>query len=391
MGWSQAQPQPFLVRSTMADWKYNNSPPEKTDRAMRQIIQEVELGGAAQQRKRKELEKLVYSSATVMHAAQTCDGCGEETSKRLKKCSRCESAYYCSAACQKADWKTGGHKLMCATLKTECERSGKAVVDQLNNESLDPLSRVHGLERLDRQGPYTVAVRCGLHDAVRKLFEQEARLVQARFEAGIYCSWVHMVVCMLFRGQRREIAAGAFKKLDSSRVAGFIQSHVKAWDAWLDSAIALSDMLIKIRTVSRTHDGFRAARDVWNTMHMVLTKPGPAQSIFFNEETKDNPAKLKARATTMAKKIKSAMDNIAGASEAQDPNSIVEANMNQAAAMLSCWCTKLNVGVDFEALLNLRGCRRSLYKAMAVPIAEATIRKGAKLSTLEYKIALGQS
>eukprot|EP00049_Salpingoeca_infusionum_P018571 m.357831 g.357831 ORF g.357831 m.357831 type:complete len:162 (-) comp17954_c0_seq1:138-623(-) len=43
-------------------------------------------------------------------AAYQCHMCGKQ-GQGMKKCSRCHQAYYCNAACQKADWKT--HKLEC--------------------------------------------------------------------------------------------------------------------------------------------------------------------------------------------------------------------------------------------------------------------------------------
>ena len=43
----------------------------------------------------------------------TCNGCRKHESGDVKllKCARCKTALYCSAACQKGDWKT--HKLQC--------------------------------------------------------------------------------------------------------------------------------------------------------------------------------------------------------------------------------------------------------------------------------------
>jgi hypothetical protein len=43
-----------------------------------------------------------------------CDACYlvEKEPRTFRKCSRCSRAYYCSEACQKADWKNG-HKLWC--------------------------------------------------------------------------------------------------------------------------------------------------------------------------------------------------------------------------------------------------------------------------------------
>jgi hypothetical protein len=44
---------------------------------------------------------------------ETCSGCGTPGSG-FKKCGRCKTACYCSAECQKKDWKAG-HKLQCST------------------------------------------------------------------------------------------------------------------------------------------------------------------------------------------------------------------------------------------------------------------------------------
>jgi hypothetical protein len=44
---------------------------------------------------------------------ETCSGCGTPGSG-FKKCGRCKTACYCSAECQKKDWKAG-HKLECST------------------------------------------------------------------------------------------------------------------------------------------------------------------------------------------------------------------------------------------------------------------------------------
>ncbi|EPQ57665.1 hypothetical protein GLOTRDRAFT_128021 [Gloeophyllum trabeum ATCC 11539] len=44
--------------------------------------------------------------------AQTCDACGGSGTPKLLVCGRCKAAKYCSAACQKADWKKR-HKQEC--------------------------------------------------------------------------------------------------------------------------------------------------------------------------------------------------------------------------------------------------------------------------------------
>lgn len=48
-------------------------------------------------------------------ARRTCAACGQLPAtggQRLKRCDRCLSRWYCSAACQRADWRAG-HKAVC--------------------------------------------------------------------------------------------------------------------------------------------------------------------------------------------------------------------------------------------------------------------------------------
>ncbi len=52
--------------------------------------------------------------------ATVCDCCGAEaaeSARRLQVCSTCHRRAYCSAACQRQDWKEGGHKLSCRPRK----------------------------------------------------------------------------------------------------------------------------------------------------------------------------------------------------------------------------------------------------------------------------------
>ncbi|KAF7368349.1 hypothetical protein MVEN_00156500 [Mycena venus] len=41
----------------------------------------------------------------------------------MSRRSACQTMYYCSAACQLVDWRAGGHKTKCASLRTSCEQS----------------------------------------------------------------------------------------------------------------------------------------------------------------------------------------------------------------------------------------------------------------------------
>jgi hypothetical protein len=68
--------------------------------------------------------RYVVGDASAHRAGQRCAKCfavgrGADSAPRdapkLKRCSRCGGAYYCSAACQRADWPA--HKSSCAAMK----------------------------------------------------------------------------------------------------------------------------------------------------------------------------------------------------------------------------------------------------------------------------------
>ena len=87
--------------------------------------------------------------------------------------------------------------------------------------------------------------------------------------------------------------------------------------------------------------------------------------------------------------MKALLNDLDAATEAADPDSILEANANQAAAILACWCRDLGVkGVDFEAALGLKGGRLAMYRGYALPLAEAMVVKGAMLTSDESTAAL---
>ncbi|XP_050365996.1 histone-lysine N-methyltransferase ASHR1-like [Argentina anserina] len=57
-----------------------------------------------------------------------CDGCFE-SSLHLKKCSRCRVVFYCSAACQKSEWKL--HRVECEALSKLPKEKRRAVTPSL--------------------------------------------------------------------------------------------------------------------------------------------------------------------------------------------------------------------------------------------------------------------
>nr|GAT58953.1 predicted protein [Mycena chlorophos] len=71
---------------------------------------------------RLELLEEIESGMRVMK--RSCDNvqCNKILEKRLlQRCSGCLATYYCSGACQRADWKQGEHRRRCSRLKSQRE------------------------------------------------------------------------------------------------------------------------------------------------------------------------------------------------------------------------------------------------------------------------------
>ena len=69
-------------------------------------------------------EELDVLRRKALEGAKYCytDGCqfmGQLQLKDFKYCPQCKTARYCSAACQKEDWTTGGHKEKCGTFSSK--------------------------------------------------------------------------------------------------------------------------------------------------------------------------------------------------------------------------------------------------------------------------------
>lgn len=54
----------------------------------------------------------IFKNATSFNVTGDCEFC-KKYSTDLSTCSRCKAVFYCSRACQKTHWKTGGHKQEC--------------------------------------------------------------------------------------------------------------------------------------------------------------------------------------------------------------------------------------------------------------------------------------
>ena len=111
------EPCDFLLPVTATFWELRER--IKAERRVPKSWQRL-LVGAARARSGESLSR--YCSAagrlevTLIVSRPACDCCGSEASRR---CSGCDDAYYCSAACQRLHWKTHRRDCRRSRLSTE--------------------------------------------------------------------------------------------------------------------------------------------------------------------------------------------------------------------------------------------------------------------------------
>ena len=308
--------------------------------------------------------------------------------------------------------------------------------------------RVTELGLLDNEAAYAVALRHGLHSSLTSALEDEAREIAAAWESGTCVSYLHCISTSLFRGQRDRTDGGfgavngtrlsAYLRAEpkgwgallaaAAAVAQMVATaklppssqlaaHRAGRDCWVFFTLALVH-----RPVARAllglddgggglavRDGGGGAREVPDdldtTLRLALKRgvlTGAQADVMTDELARGETSEAKlcaslarlvaAAATARAKDaakasaatIRRAMAALDAAGEARDPGSVVEANVFQASAMLAYWCRELRTGVDLEAELALDNVKRAMYRTMAKPLGEATIRKGGFLNQQEY-------
>ena len=81
-----------------------------------------------------------HGKSKKAHGSQagTCSNCGTTTAEAgsLKYCGRCRKAAYCSEACQKQHWKSGGHKQQCTAPTAENSRKTSSSPTKKGNMSM---------------------------------------------------------------------------------------------------------------------------------------------------------------------------------------------------------------------------------------------------------------
>ena len=317
----------------------------------------------------------------VPEPAVSCDHCGLPGAK--SRCSQCQSSFYCGKECQVAAWKS--HKKACATFKRVCEDAGREVVAALadKEKELEANERVADIGQLDNEGAYRAAVRVGLWPALTAILQEDAHGVSARWERRQPCSFMHWIVTSLFRGERHR-TDGGFAVVDAGRVVAFLTAEPGGWNALVDACIGVLKMALCSKKLPKQLYmlAHRCARDCWNSLSMMLVHESVVRAIVGAPgDAVPGADVFKAMAATLGSTIELCDDEEV---EARDPNSVVEANVFHCTAMFSYWARELKAPCDFDKLLGLSSVQRAMYRQMAKPSAEATIKKGRSLSPAEY-------
>ena len=329
--------------------------------------------------------------------APACDACKLDFGG-LKTCSRCGSASYCGPSCQKKAWKL--HKKVCASLAEKCKLASSQVLQSLETSiRTNNRADLTALGRLDSSGPYKEAKQQGLHELVQQLFAKEVETVSQRWNSGdildadfgnkLFCN-TQVIPCVLFRGDR---LSDNFRcdRVDAGRIIDYVSCNPDAFDTWLDASLEvfmvpfvdhLDPSLQQLANV--------CARDVFNTWCMVFTSHHAAKYILtgtVKEEDFDRAAALD-RAKSIGERMKAIFAKVYADDTEFFTNGNIKPLLLQMAAMIHYRLHEYKIEVDFEAMLELSAMAAEMYYMVAVPVAEATIRKGSTLTFQESTQAM---
>ena len=321
--------------------------------------------------------------------SHTCDYCG--SAEATKKCGACQCAWYCDGACQKSAWKGGsgtGHKRQCSTLQQTSLDDAAFIVATMADVALPFNSRCcrPSLNQLDSEPCHAAAASSNLYPLMSSLLSTEAATYVSHgwtddnpSRRGDARSFLHAALCSLFRGDRK-VAGSAFGKMDPVRMLMYVESDGGDGSAWRNMFGAAAAYVVAARNGRCSGGGHAAAhrfaRDVWNTLNLVFVHEKVMASILGTAEG----------ASFTVGVLKETLKVAAGLPDSLDPNSVVDANVNQAAALVAIWAKRLGLKIDPAKEYKLKGQRKAMYENMAVSMALQHLgRKGKRSVEMGYR------
>lgn len=248
-------------------------------------------------------------------------------------------------------------------------------------------------ERLDGNGSYKKAMELGLNDALLYLMEDEIKHSEERFKSGSCTSFAQWVHCTLFRNGRN-IPGSAFSGVDGYRVKKYVRSNENAFEKWFEASMTIIE-IFQTQAMKAMHRGDdqlfwkiqRIARDVAASWSLTFTNKKAAKAIQLGS-TKQVDDAAKERAKWIISHMKHIIPQFDD--NALD-NQALQGQTNMLTALIELRMEEFGIDVgDFMQLLGLTGRNRIMYDNMAIPFAEATIKKGKFISNTESKEILRQ-
>jgi tetratricopeptide (TPR) repeat protein len=173
------------------------------------------------------------STSTRDDVARCANGCGKPGTKR---CKGCKAAFYCSVACHKTHWKTGGHRAVCR--KTRAPVEAVRVTAEMGRSPTRDTSSVC-IICLDVGDAPPIQSGCGCRgDAGLAHVDCRAEACAHRARGGIRDGWLSCGTChQLYTGRMK---LGLAETLWSIHQDSDEQSQERQWAAGVLAA-ALND------------------------------------------------------------------------------------------------------------------------------------------------------
>eukprot|EP00037_Helgoeca_nana_P023880 m.248868 g.248868 ORF g.248868 m.248868 type:complete len:441 (-) comp26476_c1_seq7:4055-5377(-) len=173
------------------------------------------------------------STSTRDDVARCANGCGKPGTKR---CKGCKAAFYCSVACHKTHWKTGGHRAACRKTRAQVE-AVRVTAEMVRSPTRDTSSVC--IICLDVGDAPPIQSGCGCRgDAGLAHVDCRAEACAHRARGGIRDGWLSCGTChQLYTGRMK---LGLAETLWSIHQDGDEQSQERQWAAGVLAA-ALND------------------------------------------------------------------------------------------------------------------------------------------------------
>lgn len=318
----------------------------------------------------KIVEK-VLSSPPVPRAdpnLRTCDVCSSLSAPYA--CGGCQCQYYCCKACQTLAWKKPrDHKSACKSYEAWCESSAAALCGALKNVESDSLVVRMGAGMLDclheEHCFFLASTKFGMFAALEKQWDWESDVILSKARESSVVNILHNHMNSIFIWPRKSptsLAVQNYSKSDPSRTLLFLSSSPTAWRSLLRCSLANVATALSPSTPRRLRSLYhKASRDILVNLGTMLAYGRCVKAAMEPEGNLDFT--LKALRATLDLFKEDLPEDL-------DPNSILEANLNQNCAVIEIFCKKLKIGsVDMVKAMNFKGQRKEMYNNMALPMA----------------------